>query len=87
VILCYSQESRLQIRALAPDVKAGIRKLCEELVADPYQGKPLQRELIGFWTARFKRYRVIYRPLPESNTIHVYHVGLRASIYQEFGGR
>lgn len=47
----------------------------------PDIGKPLKRELEGFWSARIGRYRVIYRW--SSSLLTVVLVGPRATIYEE----
>lgn len=83
--LRYSREARDQIRALPPSTKSAIRDLCETLQQNPYQGKPLQRELVGFWTARHQRYRLIYKPVVETSELQIYHVGLRETVYEDFG--
>ena len=47
----------------------------------PDIGKPLRRELDGFWSARVGRYRVIYRWTDRLLTVVL--VGPRATIYDE----
>jgi mRNA-degrading endonuclease RelE of RelBE toxin-antitoxin system len=47
----------------------------------PDIGKPLRRELEGFWSARVGRHRVIYRW--SSGLLTIVLVGPRATIYEE----
>lgn len=82
--LSYSPEAKQIIRNLPPEIKQGIRFLLEGLREGPYGGKPLQRELIGFYSLRYKRYRIIYKPLPDKGEIRIYTIGLRREIYVEF---
>ncbi|MBU0506495.1 MAG: type II toxin-antitoxin system RelE/ParE family toxin [bacterium] len=46
---------------LPPIIEKGIRVLLEELQDEPYLGKALQRDLTGYRSVPFKRYRVIYK--------------------------
>lgn len=47
----------------------------------PEIGKPLRRELEGYWSARVGRFRVIYRW--SRGLLAVVLVGPRATIYEE----
>jgi mRNA interferase RelE/StbE len=52
------------------------------LAGDPRRrGKPLQRELFGYWSARRGEYRVVYRLDDETNTMYVLKIGHRSRIY------
>lgn len=55
--------------------------MIEELVVDPFLGKPLRDEFQGFRSHRFKRYRVIYRYKAEKNRIEILLAGPRKDIY------
>jgi len=59
--LTYSEMARNQIMKLPPIIEKGIRVLLEELQDEPYLGKALQRDLTGYRSVPFKRYRVIYK--------------------------
>ncbi|MBI3540970.1 MAG: type II toxin-antitoxin system RelE/ParE family toxin [Deltaproteobacteria bacterium] len=82
--LVYAQEAKTRIRALSPDIKKGIKESLEKLAKDPYLGKPLQRELIGFWTLAFKRYRIIYKLDSSKIHLNIYTIGRRENIYEDF---
>ena len=82
--LLYSQEAKGQIRSLSPEIKKGLREILEGLREDPYLGKPLQRELSGFWSLVFKQYRVIYKIIPRDNAVRIYMIGRRETVYEEF---
>ena len=82
--LTYSEACRRIINALHPDLKPVLKKEIENLRKDPYQGKPLIEELAGFYSLRFKRYRVIYRVETVRQMIEIHYVGHRRDIYDEF---
>ncbi len=53
------------------------------LLAEPRRvGKPLQRELEGYWSARRGAYRLVYRIDDEANAIKVVRVDHRADVYR-----
>jgi mRNA interferase RelE/StbE len=45
-------------------------------------GKPLQRELVGYHSARRGAYRIIYRVDVEANTINVVRIEHRSQSYR-----
>jgi mRNA-degrading endonuclease RelE of RelBE toxin-antitoxin system len=46
-------------------------------------GKPLQRELEGYWSARRGAYRVVYRMDEDASTIRVVRIDHRADVYRQ----
>lgn len=53
------------------------------LVESPQRvGKPLQRELAGYWSARRGAYRVIYRIDEPDDVVRVLRIGHRADVYR-----
>lgn len=79
--LVYATMAKEQIRDLPPEIKKNIKRALELLENAPYSGKPLQRELEGFWTLRVGWYRIIY---DFASPIHlrVYSVEHRRSVYE-----
>ena len=45
-------------------------------------GKPLQRELAGYWSARRGSYRVVYRLDEDSREIRVVRIEHRSDVYR-----
>ena len=45
-------------------------------------GKPLQRELAGYWSARRGAYRVIYRIDESGSVVRVVRIEHRADVYR-----
>jgi mRNA interferase RelE/StbE len=70
------------IRNLHPEIKRKIRAGMDELAAEVRSGKPLKRELVGLWSLRVGRFRIIYR-LKSERRIELVAVGPRATIYEE----
>lgn len=68
-----------------PDTKRYIRRAFDELVSDPWQGKPLRDELVGLHSFRAKRFRIVYQIKRDTATVMVVGVGPRETIYEELG--
>jgi len=45
-------------------------------------GKPLQRELTGYWSARRGAYHIVYRLDPDADTVRVVRVEHRSEVYR-----
>lgn len=69
------------IKKLHPQIKAKIRSALDFLMNDPYQGKPLKKELIGLWSFKLGRLRVIYRI--KAKVLEIIAIGPRKTIYVE----
>jgi mRNA-degrading endonuclease RelE of RelBE toxin-antitoxin system len=72
------------IKSLHSDLKPVLKNEIESLRKNPYLGKPLIEELAGFYSLRFRRYRVIYKVETGKNMVEIHYVGHRRDIYQEF---
>jgi len=82
--LSYSKEAKNKISKLSPQIKPLLKSALENLAENPWAEKALQRELLGFYSLRIKKYRVLYRIDSSSKKIYVYTLGLRKTIYEEF---
>jgi len=80
--LIYSQISRNQIRSLHPQLKPVVKRRVQELRENPFSGKPLEKELSGYYSLKAKRFRIIYKIIHESNTVQIHYVGHRRDIYE-----
>ncbi len=65
---------------LHPDLKKSIRKSLDELMKNPYAGKPLKQELAGLWSLPVARHRIIYQI--EGSGIVVVFAGPRSDVYE-----
>jgi mRNA-degrading endonuclease RelE of RelBE toxin-antitoxin system len=83
--LLYSETCRKQIRNLPPQIKPAIKSRIEEVAVNPLMGKFLERELSGYLSFRFHRYRVIYRVNESDGVVEIHFVGHRRDIYELFG--
>jgi mRNA interferase RelE/StbE len=72
--------ARLPERVAAAIVEFMIGPLLEE----PRRvGKPLQRELEGYWSARRGAYRIVYRVDDAAGTVRVVRIDHRADVYRQ----
>ncbi|HBF13744.1 MAG TPA: cytotoxin [Deltaproteobacteria bacterium] len=70
-----------QIRHLHPTIKKTCRSTLEIILTDPFAGKELTKELTGFRSYAFGRYRIIYEL--KRRLIRILLIGHRATIYEE----
>jgi mRNA interferase RelE/StbE len=78
----YSETSLKQARSLSPSIKPVVKSRIEELQKDPYVGKPLERELAGYYSYRAKRFRIIYKIDHPTQTVEIHYVGHRKDVYE-----
>ena len=82
--LMYSQTSRDQIRSLHPYIKPIVKTGIQELKANPFEGKALEKELSGYYSLSTKRFRVIYDINDQNHVVQIHYVGHRKDIYRLF---
>ena len=75
-------------RVLERDLPAAIAVAVWEFCNGPLSenprrvGKPLGRELIGYFSARRGAYRIIYRLVEDDTVVHVVRIEHRADVYR-----
>jgi len=69
------------IRQLHPNLKRKVRAALSDILEDPACGKPLERELRGYWSLRIGRQRIVYRP--DEKGAEIVAIGPRRTIYEE----
>ena len=69
---------------LHPENKKLIKAALKQISQSPYSGTDLQEELSGFKSFKPKRYRIIYRPNEEEQSIEIYYIGRRMDVYEQF---
>jgi mRNA-degrading endonuclease RelE of RelBE toxin-antitoxin system len=53
------------------------------LLDDPHRvGKPLRRELVGYWSARRGAYRIVYSIDADNRIVRVVRIEHRADVYR-----
>jgi mRNA-degrading endonuclease RelE of RelBE toxin-antitoxin system len=72
---------RETIRRMDLELKRKVRGALDEILLDPFCGKPLKDELHGLWSLRVGRLRVIYQPAGAGPEIVA--IGPRRSIYED----
>ena len=82
--LLYSETSTKQIKSLHPRLKPLARKHIEELRQAPFLGKPLERELSGYYSLSAKRFRIIYDLDHPNHLVRIHSLGPRKDIYEVF---
>lgn len=70
---------------LPPPVKKKIRGGLEAILKNPQEGKPLKEELLGLWSLRVGRFRIIYRV--QESFLEIVAIGPRSTIYQNLSRR
>jgi len=88
----FRQQMRYAVRApaslagliggLHPQIKRKLRASLETLAREPRSGKPLKRELVGLWSLRIGKFRLIYR-MAQSRRLELVAFGPREQIYEE----
>lgn len=69
------------IRQLHPGLKRKVRAALTDILEDPACGKPLEKNLRGYWILRVGRNRIISRPDEEG--VEIVAIGPRRTIYEE----
>jgi len=69
------------VRRLHPVLKRKIRAALADIIADPACGKPLERELSGYWSLWVGRHRIIYSPI--EGGVEIIAIGPRRTIYED----
>ena len=69
------------VRQLHPNLKRKVRAALADILEDPACGKPLERELKGYWSLPIGRHRIIYRPDEKGSEIIA--IGPRMTIYED----
>lgn len=85
--LLFTEKSRNWIHKAHPIVRQEIRTGLKDLKENPWLGKILQRELLGMFSLRVKRYRILYEVHEEKQTIEILVIGARKTIYEETAKR
>ena len=70
------------IRGLHPQLKRKVKASLVSILKEPRSGKPLKGELVGLWSVRISRFRIIYRFIGKKQ-ITIIAVGPRERVYEE----
>jgi mRNA interferase RelE/StbE len=78
----YSQTSREHARSLEPSIKPIVKKRIEQIRENPFIGKPLERELSGYYSYRVKRFRILFKIDANSKIVQIHYIGHRKDVYE-----
>jgi mRNA interferase RelE/StbE len=81
-LVVFSPGAAKIVRSLAPDLKRAVREALRAIAAQPDLGKPLVRELLGLYSYRVRRYRIVYALERSTKSIQIVAVGHRDDIYE-----
>ncbi|HBF12660.1 MAG TPA: hypothetical protein DDW49_04600 [Deltaproteobacteria bacterium] len=79
--LTFTTQAKTRLARLHPQLRREIRSSLDELKENPWVGKPLQRELTGFFSLKIRHYRVIYKVVEEKSLLEIMTLGQRKTIY------
>jgi mRNA interferase RelE/StbE len=71
------------VRKLHPTIKTNLRQAMQLIGQDPSRGKILKDELAQLRSYRVKKYRIIYRIVPQESILEIIAIGPRKNIYEE----
>lgn len=71
-----------ECKKLHPEIRKAARESLRELAENPFLGKELERELSGFRSYRFMRWRIVYKVDVEAKMITVWDIGPRGTVYE-----
>ena len=80
----FTPEAARLLSKLHPENKKLIKTGLKDLRKYPDSGGNLQEELSGFKSYKLKRYRIIYKIIEENKAIHIYYIGHRSDVYEQF---
>ena len=80
----FTPEAAKFISKLHPENKKTIKAAIKEIIKRPYLGDELQGELSGFKSYKPKNYRILYKIDEQKESIHIYFIGQRKDVYQQF---
>ncbi|MFC1820646.1 type II toxin-antitoxin system RelE/ParE family toxin [Thermodesulfobacteriota bacterium] len=80
----FTPEAARLLSKLHPENKKSIKAGLKVLLQNPNLGDDLQEELSGFKSYKLKRYRIIYKHIEEENVMHIYYIGHRRDVYEQF---
>ena len=80
--LILSARTRRELKEISKQHREAILLALEEVKNDPFEGKPLSRELVGRFSYRVGVYRVVYQVNKQNQTIYISTVAYRGKVYK-----
>jgi mRNA interferase RelE/StbE len=79
--LVFSNPARWELKSISLSHKKAVISALEDIKTDPFIGKPLQRDLTGFFSFQVGVYRILYVVHKKDRTITIISAGHRSTIY------
>ena len=76
-----SPRAKKELKNITKLYRKAVAEAIDELIDDPYVGKPLARELNQKYSYRIGVYRIIYKIYKKDKKVSILTVGHRATIY------
>ena len=73
--------AKRELKNISKRHKVAIASMVEELMDNPFVGKPLTRDLAGKFSLRVGVYRIIYTENKTDEIVHVITAGHRSVVY------
>ena len=73
-----------ECKKLPPEIRKAARECLRELAKNPFLGQELERDLSGFRSYRFMRWRIVYKVDVEAKIVTVRDIGPRGTVYERF---
>jgi len=80
--LILSVRTRKELKEIPKQHREAILSALEEVKNDPFEGKPLSRELVGRFSYRVGVYRVVYQVNKQNQTIYISTAAHRGKVYK-----
>lgn len=80
----FSKTAADTVKHLHPDIKKAAKKAVGKLAQNPHIGKELQHELSGYFSYRFLRYRIVYKPDRRGKVVDIFTIHHRKDVYEIF---
>jgi mRNA interferase RelE/StbE len=78
----FAPNAARDVRSMAPALKRAVREALRAIANEPTLGKALVRDLLGLYSYRVRRYRIVYSLDQEAKVIQVTAVAHRSDVYE-----
>jgi addiction module RelE/StbE family toxin len=80
--IIIAPRAQRELKAIAKRHRKALAEAIESLKEDPFQGKPLTRDLTKRYSYKVGVYRIIYKINSKDRRVDIITAGHRATVYQ-----
>jgi len=80
--ITVSPKASKELKAIKKVHRKALKQALEEIAENPFEGKPLSRELMGRFSFRVGVYRIIYTINSQDKMIDIITAGHRGVVYR-----